>query len=891
MGSILDMATVGIPNISTVLIPRLLVRNVLDAQIKPQLVSLMAPPGYGKTAALLQWATQQSEPLCWLTLGEQGQNPHQFVRSVYGAFASLQCIKLRPLAELTANAVSAEEQIDALIEVLTRSSTSVVFVLDDIHLIRDSESQTLFYQLLLHAPSTLRIVYAGRGRIDFDTSSLLLQGSYTALGEYELRFKPDEIEQLAIKQDIKAFSSLDSQTLCERTQGWAAGIQLLLKAKPPNTSFSEYLASFSGADPSIAAYFSASTMAVFNQRQQQFLIRSCMLTRFNPALAAVVVDDPDASNILQDIVDIGCFVQVQDSQQHWYCYSPLFREFLLSHFSLLPLNERQKMHEAAFDWCMQQQFSDEAIDYGLQAGDMQRVVGLLLQHLERLTGQGLFLQVETWLQNVPTSLFAQNPQLLLYRSWALTHMGRCYQADSALQNLDQILSKQVGKDDDNQRLRQDYRAVAVVNAVTKDDYIYADSLLKTFDIDGMDNAFGRGALYNAKACVLHLTGRFDDVNEQIDLAIIAHKTSRSVLGLVYAHCLKSLFSYHELCLYDCLEQVDIAEGLLRENNVEDDSATAALPVVMRAAVLLAWNQTNEAYQLLLRTLPRLEECAYIEFRNLAYLTLSRIFQRRGEYSTALDVLDRCLAANSECSLQRTRYVVGRQQLSVLLAMQNDQACSELMHRLRIKTNAAPASAQQFNYEKMLRSFLYCSYRCQYDPDDAVLAELKQLQALAEQGCKRQAKLDYKLLEIRLLMALKHNDKAVEVLHKVLEMIVDEDCITPVLALDGGRDLLLTLQSQASLTPKIQRLIRRLVVTQSLVQTPVQREVLADQQSLSKRELRVLALIAQGMPNKKIADELNIALNTVRWHVSNLLSKLNVRNRTEAVAKASERNLL
>jgi DNA-binding NarL/FixJ family response regulator len=61
--------------------------------------------------------------------------------------------------------------------------------------------------------------------------------------------------------------------------------------------------------------------------------------------------------------------------------------------------------------------------------------------------------------------------------------------------------------------------------------------------------------------------------------------------------------------------------------------------------------------------------------------------------------------------------------------------------------------------------------------------------------------------------------------------------------------------------------------------------------LSPREMEVLALLAQGLSNQEIADRLYIAPGTVKNHVSNILSKLNARDRTQAVLQAQEIGLL
>jgi LuxR family maltose regulon positive regulatory protein len=61
--------------------------------------------------------------------------------------------------------------------------------------------------------------------------------------------------------------------------------------------------------------------------------------------------------------------------------------------------------------------------------------------------------------------------------------------------------------------------------------------------------------------------------------------------------------------------------------------------------------------------------------------------------------------------------------------------------------------------------------------------------------------------------------------------------------------------------------------------------------LSERELEVLALLAAGRSNQQIAEELVVALDTVKKHVSHLLDKLGAANRTQAVARARELELL
>lgn len=76
--------------------------------------------------------------------------------------------------------------------------------------------------------------------------------------------------------------------------------------------------------------------------------------------------------------------------------------------------------------------------------------------------------------------------------------------------------------------------------------------------------------------------------------------------------------------------------------------------------------------------------------------------------------------------------------------------------------------------------------------------------------------------------------------------------------------------------------------QALIQTSVQ--LYPQGGDLTEKEEEVLRLLVEGKPNKEIAEELSLSPGTVRFHVSNILSKLGVSNRTEAVSMALQRGL-
>jgi NarL family two-component system response regulator LiaR len=102
---------------------------------------------------------------------------------------------------------------------------------------------------------------------------------------------------------------------------------------------------------------------------------------------------------------------------------------------------------------------------------------------------------------------------------------------------------------------------------------------------------------------------------------------------------------------------------------------------------------------------------------------------------------------------------------------------------------------------------------------------------------------------------------------------------------------LSMEGGSLLQPVIASKLLRHVGQQ--VREPIARpsSELAHMEELTERELEVLHLLAQGMPNKEIAAHLVISERTAKFHVSSIMSKLGATNRTEAVALAAQRGLI
>jgi two-component system nitrate/nitrite response regulator NarL len=112
---------------------------------------------------------------------------------------------------------------------------------------------------------------------------------------------------------------------------------------------------------------------------------------------------------------------------------------------------------------------------------------------------------------------------------------------------------------------------------------------------------------------------------------------------------------------------------------------------------------------------------------------------------------------------------------------------------------------------------------------------------------------------------------------------------------GARGLLLREASAETLAASLQAVVQGLVVcdaTLAATLLPARRlEPVPPVDTLTPRETEVLRLVAEGLPNKTIADRLHISEHTVKFHLNAIMGKLGAQSRTEAVVRATRLGLL
>lgn len=128
---------------------------------------------------------------------------------------------------------------------------------------------------------------------------------------------------------------------------------------------------------------------------------------------------------------------------------------------------------------------------------------------------------------------------------------------------------------------------------------------------------------------------------------------------------------------------------------------------------------------------------------------------------------------------------------------------------------------------------------------------------------------------------------------IVTSFLDDDKVYPALKA-GAVSYILKTSKASRIADSIRETMNGTPVLEPEVMTKMMKQMRHDRiphEELTEREMEILLLIASGKTNQEIADELYIALKTVKTHVSNLLSKLDVHDRTQAAIYAFQHRLI
>ena len=362
----------------------------------PSIVSVVAPSGYGKTTLLSQWAERDRQPFAWVSLDERDNDPKVLLSYVAAALDAVQPVDDQVFEALFSPTSSVPGSVvPRLGSAFWSMTVPVVLVLDDVHLLRNTECRDALSVLADHVPPGSRLVLAGRDAPPLRIARLRVEGRILEIGPGDLSLNRQEAAALLRAADVTLREN-DVAALHQRTEGWAAGLYLAALHLREGGSLQEAENAFGGDDRRVSEYMESEFLARISARHRAFLTRTAVLERMCGPLCEAVLESPGAAAELAELARSNLLLVPLDRRGHWYRYHHLFRDMLLAELErrepgLLPVLRRR-----AAAWCQANDRPEEALAYAMAAGDVDTAARLVEGLWLAADRQGRLVTLQRW---------------------------------------------------------------------------------------------------------------------------------------------------------------------------------------------------------------------------------------------------------------------------------------------------------------------------------------------------------------------------------------------------------------------------------------------------------------------------------------------------------------
>lgn len=341
------------------------------------LVLVSAPAGSGKSTLVAGWAATQKSAVAWLQLEESDADPARFWVSVVAAIGSARAEVAAHLEPLVVGSLgSGQIVVPALVNEVSSLTDRLVVVLDDYHLIDDPDVHRGVERLLDLCPPQLTVVLITRADPPFRLGRMRVRGRVREVRAAELRFDRTEAATLL----GAAAEGLDEQRLddlCDRTEGWAAGLVLAGLSLERSADSRAFVETFHGDDQLVAGYLTDEFLAVLDDEDRRRMVEAAVLHRLSGPLLDSVTGSNDGARWLASLAASNQLVIRLDAVGEWYRYHHLFRDLLLLEARRSMPNRLPDLHRRAAAWFSASGYPSAAVDHLLLAGDREQAMLLM----------------------------------------------------------------------------------------------------------------------------------------------------------------------------------------------------------------------------------------------------------------------------------------------------------------------------------------------------------------------------------------------------------------------------------------------------------------------------------------------------------------------------------
>jgi LuxR family maltose regulon positive regulatory protein len=350
----------------------------LTGQPESVLILIVAPPGYGKSTLLAEWADADERPFVWLGPLSAGE--------LYDP-AEVQTLLARPHG---------------------RHDPRYVFALDDAHLLEPQLLRQLVYEVLTELPPGSTLALTSRTELELPLARLRTHRDVAELRAGDLAMDAPESERLLAGAGLELGSD-EVRSLSERTQGWPAA--LYLAGLSASADLEANFGWAPGDGLALAEYLRDEVLSALPQTLMRVARRSSVLEELSPSACDAVLKRHGSARDLAELANRLQLLRPVDAGLSRYRWHPLVREALLNELRIVEPELEPTLHARASAWHLERGDMDRAVAHACDGGDAERAGELLWPMIPRYMTTGRWPAVGQWLARFHDQQIADCPEL------------------------------------------------------------------------------------------------------------------------------------------------------------------------------------------------------------------------------------------------------------------------------------------------------------------------------------------------------------------------------------------------------------------------------------------------------------------------------------------------